>query len=62
MDPTAILAIIVVLAFAALELYFVVSGQATITARTRALNARWPTLGAGVCLVVGILLGHLFLT
>ena len=62
MDPTAILTVIVALAYGALELYFVATGQATITARTRTLNASWPTLGAGVCLVVGILLGHLFLT
>lgn len=61
MDPAAVVTILAAVAYVAIELFYVATGQPTITARTRLLNARWPTLGAGVCLLVGLLLGHLFL-
>ncbi len=57
----ALVTIVAAALFVAIELYYVATGQPTITARTRLLNSRYPTFGAAVCLVVGVLLGHLFL-
>ena len=57
---TLTLFIITVAAWLALELWFVLRGQQSISGRIRDVFVRWPTLGMLTGLVVGILLGHLF--
>ncbi len=61
MSPELVVTILMSVAYIGIELYYVATGQATITARTRLLVARYPTVGAFICLVLGLLIGHLFL-
>jgi hypothetical protein len=57
---TVILFFATVVAWLALELYFVYRGQPTISERVRLLYGRFPALGLLAGLVIGLLLGHFF--
>lgn len=59
---TVALFLATVVAWLALELWFVYTHRPTISERVRDLYRRWPPLGLLSGLVVGLLLGHLFWT
>ena len=57
---TFALFIATVVAWFALEFFFVFRGQPTISERIRNLYAQWPSLGMLAGLAVGLLMGHFF--
>jgi peptidoglycan/LPS O-acetylase OafA/YrhL len=59
--PTFVLLVATFIAWAALEVWYVLHHQPTITEQTRALDAYWPTFGRAAMLIIGVLVGHLFL-
>jgi len=57
---TVALFVITVVAWAALEMYFIYTKQPTISERIRTLYGRAPALGMLAGFLVGLLLGHFF--
>ena len=57
---TLVLFLVTVVAWFALEFYFVLNHRASISGRVWALAQRWPPIGMLTGLVVGILLAHFF--
>ena len=49
-----------IVAWVALEFWYVLRGKPSISARVWAVYAQWPPLGMLTGLVVGLLLGHWF--
>ncbi len=59
-DPAFVLFVVSVVAWLALEAFFLFTGQATISGRIRDLFSTYPPLGMLAGLIVGLLLGHFF--
>ncbi len=57
----ALWTLVVLAGYALIEAFYVLRGEPTITWRARTLNARYPSVGALVCLALGVLPGHLYL-
>lgn len=57
---TLVLLIVTIAAWFALEFFYVLNGQPSISEQVWILYAQWPALGMFSGLVVGLLLGHFF--
>lgn len=57
---TLVLFGVTILAWVALQMFYVLNGMPTISQQIWSLYAAWPPLGFLVGLVVGVLLGHWF--
>jgi hypothetical protein len=60
MSLTLLLFIVTVLAWFALEAWYLLRGQPSISGRIWAANRAWPPLAMFTALVIGLLLGHFF--
>ena len=58
--PELIVGILAVLAWASIELYYIVKGQQTISEHVRDLFIKYPPMGMLAGLLTGMLLGHFF--
>ena len=59
---TLVLAVATLVAWTALELFYVWGGQPSISEQIWTLFRAWPTFGVLFALVVGLLMGHWFWT
>jgi hypothetical protein len=60
MSLTLLLFIVTVLAWFALEFWYVLRGEPSISGRIWAANKAWPPLAMFTALIIGLLLGHFF--
>lgn len=57
---TLLLSIVTLVAWFALEFFYVLNGQPSISDQIVTLFKQWPTFGMLFALVIGLLLGHWF--
>lgn len=57
---TLVLAVGTLVAWFALEFFYVLNGQPTVSEQVVTLFRQWPTFGMLFGLIVGLLLGHWF--